>query len=140
MVKTIFRYIQGTKGLKLQYSKHGSPSIIGYCDASWATDPDDPRSTSDYVFTYRGGAISWNSRKQNTVALSSTEAEYLSLSAATQEAMWLRRRSIELSIEPEKPLLMHCDNTGAIDLSENARFSPRIKHIYVRHHFIKKAL
>lgn len=88
-----------------------------------------------------GGAISWNSRRQSTVALSSTEAEYLALSAATQEALWLRRLAIELVImKPDQPLVIYCDNKGAIDLSKNSRFSARTKHIDVRHQFIKEKI
>ena len=139
MVKRIFRYIQGTKTLRLTYSKEGDCHLRGYCDASWATDPEDRRSTTGYVFMLHGAAISWTSKRQSTVALSSTEAEYLSLSAATQEALWLRRLAVELLIShPEEPLTIYCDNKGAIDLSTNAHFSGRTKHIDVRHSFIKK--
>lgn len=138
MIKRIFRYLQGTKDLVLKYSAKESSDIVGYCDASWASNTDDPRSTTGYVFTCQGGAISWNSRKQTTVALSSTEAEYLSLSAATQEAIWLRRLSMQLLIKEDAALQIFCDNKGAIDLSKNSKFSARTKHINVRHHFIKE--
>ena len=141
MIKRIFRYVQGTKNLALTYTKNADTNITGYCDASWATDPADPRSTTGYVFSVQGGAICWNSRKQSTVALSSTEAEYLSLSSATQEALWLNRLAQELLIVPSNtPLLIHSDNKGAIDLSKNSRFSGRTKHINVRHHFIKGSI
>ena len=133
------RYLQGTKHLKLTYTKKSDGNLTGYCDASWATNTEDPRSTSGFVFILQGAAISWNSRKQPTVALSSTEAEYLSLSAATQEALWLNRLSQELVIVPkETPLMIYCDNKGAIDLGKNSKFSSRTKHINVRHHFIKE--
>ena len=90
---------------------------------------------------FQGGAISWNSRRQTTVALSNTEAEYLSLSAAAQEALWLRRLAQELQImQLNQPLLIFCDNKGAIDLSQHSRFSGRTKHINVRHHFVKEKI
>lgn len=80
-------------------------------------DPQDRRSISGYIFMLQSGAISWNSRRQTTVVLFSTEAEYLSLSAATQDALWLRRLAGELLIiKPEEPQDIYCDNKGAIDL------------------------
>ena len=140
-VKRIFRYLQNTKNLCLRYSKDGESNIIGYYDASWAPDAEDPRSTTGYVFSIQGGAIAWNSRRQATVALSSTEAEYLSLAAATQEALWLNRLAQELLIIPKgTPLVIYCDNKGAIDLSRNSKFSARTRHINVRHHFVKESI
>ena len=139
-VKRILRYLQGTKQLGLRYSKQGETQLLGYCDASWATNKEDPRPVSGYVFTLQGSAISWNSRRQQTVAMSSTEAEYLSLSSAVQEMMWLRGITIELEIHSSRPSLIMCDNKGAIDLSSNAKFSTRKKHINVRHYFIKEKI
>ena len=116
MVKRIFRYVQGTKNLALTYSRNGDTNITGYCDASWATDPENPRSTTGYMFSVQGGAICWNSRRQSTVALSSTEAEYLSLSsttqeALTQEALWLNRLAQELSIVPNNTPYLYTVST-----------------------------
>ena len=139
-VKRVFRYLQG-KHLCLRYSKDADCNLNGYCDASWVSDPVDSRSTTGYIFGLQGGAICWNSRRQSTVALSSTEAEYLSLSAATQEALWLNRLAQELLIvEKGKPLLIYCDNKGAIDLSKNSKFRARTKHINVRHYFVKNSI
>ncbi|XP_031782193.1 secreted RxLR effector protein 161-like [Nasonia vitripennis] len=133
MVKRVLRYVQGTKDFKLRYCRDADSQLIGYCDASYAADSDDPRSTTGYVFTMQGAAVSWNSKRQPTVALSSTEAEYLSLSAATQESVWLQRLTSQLLItRNEEPLVVYCD------MSENSRFSARTKHTNVRHHFIKE--
>ena len=88
----------------------------------------------------QGAAISWNSRRQQTVVMSSTEAEYLSLSSAVQEMMWLTGMTIELEIQSSRPSLIMCDNKGVIDLSSNAKFSSRTKHINVRHYFIKEKI
>jgi len=90
-VKRILRYLKGTKHMKLRFSNKGSDSIVGYSDADWAGDWEDRRSTTSYLFMSQGGAISWNSKKQPTVALSTTEAEYMALTSASQEALWLRR-------------------------------------------------
>ena len=129
------------KDLKLQYSKSAETSLTGYCDASWTTDSDYPKSKSGYIFMLQGGVVSWNCRRQATLAMSSTEAEYLSLSAATQEALWLNRLAAEHLIVPkDMPLTIYCDNKGAIDLSKNSRFSARTKQINVRDYFIKESI
>ena len=87
-VKRVFRYLKGTIDLKLQYQSDGE-NLLGYSDADWANDVDDRHSTTSNVFTMSGGAISWLSQKQTTVALSTAEAEYIALGSATQEAIWL---------------------------------------------------
>ena len=138
LVKKVFRYLQGTKDNKLQYSKSGSSQLQGYAGASWATNLEDSRSVTGYVFVLQGAAVCWNSRKQPTVALSSTKPEYLALSSTTQEAIWMRNFCLELYLIDPGPITVPCDNTGAIDLGKNPQFSPRTKHINIRHHFVKE--
>ncbi|XP_055605667.1 uncharacterized protein LOC129753844 [Uranotaenia lowii] len=87
-VKKIISFLKGTTTKKLEYSKRGSSELVGFSDADWGGDPDNRMSTTGYVFTMQGGAISWNVKKQPTVALSSCEAEYMTLSRTIQEAMW----------------------------------------------------
>ena len=90
-VKRILRYIRGTSNFGLKFSADDKePLIYGYSDADWAGDIETRRSTSGYVFQIGNSTISWCSRKQSSVAKSSTEAEYIALSFATQEAIWLR--------------------------------------------------
>ena len=91
-VKRIFRYLKGSIDLCLKYTYSGSEyDLLGYSDANWGRDIDDRRSTTGYTFLCCNGAISWNSKKQPTVALSPTEAEYMAACEATKEAMWLRK-------------------------------------------------
>ena len=140
-VKRVFRYLQGTKHLCLRYSRDADCKLNDYCDSSWASDPVDSRSTTEYIFGLQGAAVCWNSRRQSTVSLSSTEVEYLPLSAATQEALWLNKLAQELLIvEKDKSLLIYCTNKGAIDLSKNFKFSARTKPINVRHYFVKSSI
>lgn len=127
-VKRILRYLKGTIDLRLEFRKDAERNIIGYADADWAADIDERRSTTGYVFTLQDGAISWNSKKQATVALSTTEAEYMALTSATQEVMWLRGIAGEVGLDITKPTVIYCDNRGAIDLSANANHSARTKH------------
>jgi hypothetical protein len=84
VAKRVLRYLKGTINSKLTFKKNNA-NIVGYCDADWATDKEDRRSCSGYIFIFQGAAVSWCSKRQPTVALSSTEAEYMSLSTAIQQ-------------------------------------------------------
>jgi hypothetical protein len=137
-VKRIMRYLKGTIKAKLLYSKDGNQEIVGYCDADWASDSDDRRSVTGYCFIKQNGPISWSSKRQKTVALSTTEAEYMSLSTACQEALWLRQFQQDLLVDGNSNInstLIRCDNRSAIDLSYASGYHARTKHIDIRHHF-----
>lgn len=140
-VKRIFRYLNGTKDLKLRYSKHvneNSHEIHGFCDSDYASDLNKRRSCAGYLFKMSNGAITWYSKRQPTVALSTAEAEYLSMSSAIQEALWLKQLASELDQSlANKSIKLKCDNQSALDLSKSDGFSNRTKHIDVRHHFIR---
>ena len=135
-VKRIFRYLKGTSELWLLYKRETDSEISGYSDADWAGDLNDRKSTSGYLFKLGSAAISWKSKKQTSVALSTAEAEYMALSAATQEAMWLRRLLTELKCNTESPTTIHEDNQSAMALAQNSVFHARSKHIDIRHHFV----
>lgn len=138
-VKHVLRYLRGTSGFKLVYKKDADSSIVGYCDADWGSDLDERKSTSGNVFLAQGGAISWMCKKQPTVALSTCEAEYMSVSAAVQEASWWRGLSALLD-NNDDPIEIRCDNQSCIAIAKNGGYNPRTKHIDIRHHFIKDAL
>lgn len=137
-VKRIFRYLKGTLGLTLIYSKDPNSDIVGYCDADWASDIDERRSATGYVFKFQGAPITWATKRQTTVALSTAEAEYMALSAATQEAVWLRNFNREFKIVPCIPTQIFCDNKSAIDLAHTSIHHSRSKHIDIRHHFVRE--
>ena len=86
-VKRIMRYLKGTSDLGLLYTKEGSSKCVGYSDSDWGGDLDDRKSTSGYLFLIGGGSVSWRSKKQSSVALSTAEAEYMALASAGQEAI-----------------------------------------------------
>jgi hypothetical protein len=114
---------------------------FGYVDADWASDINDRRSITGYVFVLANGAVSWSSKKQTSVALSSTEAEYMAASAATKEAIWIWTLIRELNMIPSpKPTLLLLDNQSAMSLAKNSVFHDRTKHISIRHHFIREQL
>ena len=139
-LKRVLRYLKGTKDLGILYSKAEKDSCIGYTDADWAGDQDDRRSISGYVFLLSGGAISWKSQKQRCVALSTAEAEYVAMSTATQEAIWLRQLIAEITSSEETPILVYEDNQSAIAIARNPQFHGRTKHIDIRHHYVREEI
>ena len=137
-VKRVLRYLKGTMNYGLCYSKADDNQLVGFSDADWAGDLDRRRSTSGYTFHVGLSLVSWSSRKQVTVARSSTEAEYVALSSATQEAIWLRRLLSDISSQECPTTLINEDNQGAIELSKNAKHHERTKHIDIAHHFVRE--
>ena len=142
-VKRIIQYLKGTANFELAFITRGSLSnqpIIGYVDADWAGDQEDRKSTTGFIFQIFGCTVRWQSIKQKSVALSSTEAEYMALSDATREAVWLRRFLLELGIPITSPTIMYEDNQGTIALVENPIRHKRSKHIDIRYHYTRDAL
>ena len=129
-VKWIFRYLRGSSKSCLSF---GSSKLVleGYTDADMAGDLDNRKSTSGYLFTSAGGAISWQSKLQKCVALSTIEAEYIVANEAGKEMLWMKQFLQELGLMQDK-YVVHCDSQSAIDLSKNATFHSRSKHIEVR--------
>ena len=115
--KRILRYLSKTIDYGIEYTKRIG-KLEGYSDADWAGDHADRRSTSGYVFQLANGAITWASRKQNSVALSTCEAEYMALSATTQEVIWLGRLLEEMRSEQQEPTTIWEDNQGAISTAK----------------------
>ena len=137
-VKRILRYLKGTHNFGLLYKKSNSSNCEGFSDSDWAGDVNDRKSTSGYIFQVGDTAISWRSRKQSCVALSTAEAEYIALSQAAQEAIWLRQLYTDLQGEPPKPITVYEDNQAAICLSKNPQGHGRSKHIEIKYHFIRE--
>lgn len=137
-VKRIIRYLKGTSDNRLEYSVTGNPQLTGYTDADWGGDEENRRSTSGYVFSKMGGAISWNCKRQEVVALSTCEAEYIALSRTTQEALWWQQMLKQVYGDIQVPIL--CDNQSAICVARNQGYNPRTKHISIRYHFVREAL
>ncbi|KAH0818354.1 hypothetical protein GEV33_004437 [Tenebrio molitor] len=136
--KRILRYLKNTENLGLMFKKSGQ-ELVGYADADWGASIDDRRSYTGYVFNFANVAVSWESRKQRTVAMSSTEAEYMALSESTKEAIHLRRFLSEVLDQPSTTIIFN-DNQGAGQLSKNNVFHNRTKHVDIRHHFIREAV
>lgn len=138
-VKRVLRYINGTLNYGLKFTVNQEvPELVAYADADWAGDIDTRRSTSGYVFQFGGCTVSWSSKRQPTVAKSSTEAEYVALSSATQEAVWLRRLMKDLGKTVDKSTTIYEDNQGAQELARNPKYHNRTKHIDICHHFVRE--
>lgn len=140
-VKWLLRYLKGTSKVGLVYrgNQHNNHIVEGYCDSDFAGDLDKRRSLSGYVFTFGGNTVSWKSSLQHVIALSSTEAEYVALTEAVKEALWLRGFISELGFV-QKKVSIHCDSQSAIHLTKNSVFHERTKHIDVKLHFVRDIL
>jgi hypothetical protein len=135
--KRVLRYLKNTENLGLMFKKSGQ-ELVGYADADWGASIDDRRSYTGYVFNFANAAVSWESRKQRTVAMSSTEAEYMALSESTKEAIHLRRFLSEVLDQPSTTIIFN-DNQGAGQLSKNHVFHNRTKHVDIRHHLYTRS-
>ena len=136
--KGVLRYLSGTINYGITYGKTKG-NLLGFCDADYAGDLDTRRSTTGYVFLYNGGAITWQSKRQPTVAASTTEAEYMAAAAAVKEGLWLRKLAAELELlDGGLAVDIMADNQSAIKLLRNPISSLRSKHIDVVHHFARE--
>ena len=140
--KRIMRYLKGTVnfGLTLGRQENETIDLVGWTDSNWAQDPDSRCSVGGFIFDIAGGSISWSSKKQPTVALSTVEAEYMAASNATKEAIWLRVLLTDMGYPQSTATLIHADNQGCIALARNPVSHSRAKHIDIRHHFIRERI
>ena len=151
--KSLLRYTSKTRNVGLHFGPFSParlPTALVFSDADWAGEIENRRSTSAYVCTISDGtpnsthtAISWSSKQQPTIALFSTEAEYMALTQACKEAIWIRRLLTELSTEmtpydTAAPITIFADNQGSMALAKNPEFHSRTKHIGIQHHFIRE--
>ena len=134
-VKRIVRYLRGTTHYGLLFNRNGSKAIIGYSDADWGGDTSDCKSMTSYLFQIGGTAITWQSTKQSCVALSTAEAEYVALSGAAQEAIWLKQLNQDLT-KISEPVAIYVNKQSAIAIAKNPQFHGRVKHINFKYHFI----
>ncbi|KAK8636304.1 hypothetical protein V6N13_005008 [Hibiscus sabdariffa] len=141
-VKNILKYLRRTKDVFLVFVDEEELGIKCYTDASFQTDKDDSRSQSGFVFCHNEGAVSWNSSKQDTVADSTTEAEYVAANEATKEAVWIKKFISELGVVPSisDAIELHCDNNGANAQAKEPRSHERSKHILRRFHLIREII
>ncbi|GAU50271.1 hypothetical protein TSUD_131240 [Trifolium subterraneum] len=137
-IKRIMRYVKGTTDFGILYSKtNESLQLDGWSDSDYAGDLDDRKNTSGYVFMLGSGVISWSSKKQPIVTLSTTEAKFVAAASSACQSLWLRNVLEHLGLKQKGTTLIHCDNSSSINLSKNPILHGRCKHIDVRFHFLR---
>jgi hypothetical protein len=137
-LKHTLAYLKGTMDYGITYKYGRSLRPFGYVDADYAGDIDGLRSTEGHIFFVAGGPISWASKRQETVALSTVEAEYTAFTRASQQAMWINKFLSEVAMEQDMPTNILTNNQGAIANTVNYKNHRRTKHIRVKYHFVKE--
>ena len=151
-VKRIVRYLSGSGDLKIRYTHNSEdqnftegyfsgilPGVMtSYVDADYATCKETRRSVTGYIFLLAGGPVSWNSGKQPSVALSTTEAEYMAAASAVQELVWLKQLQIQLSLKVPRTMTLYEDNQSTIFLADGQGEHQRSKHIDVKYRYVQE--
>lgn len=139
-LKQVLRYIQGTVSYGLVFDRSSKILLVGYSDNSHNVDMDDGRSTTGHIFYLNDSPITWCSTKQETVALSSCEAEFMAATEAAKQAIWLQELLGEIIGKLSEKVTIRVDNKSAIALTRNPVFHGRSKHIHTRYHFIRECV
>lgn len=135
----IWKYLIGTPNTGVSYGQSRDLKIQGYCDSDWGGDYPTRKSTTGYLFTLNGGAISWNSRLQKTVALSSCEAEYMALKEAIKEQIWFKALFEQIpGLSRIYDTTLFTDSQSAIALAKNPEHHARTKHVDIQYHFVRQ--
>ncbi|KAG8486018.1 hypothetical protein CXB51_019401 [Gossypium anomalum] len=137
--KRMLRYIKGTLRLGMLFKKEKELKLIGYSDSDWAGCIDDMKSTSGYFFTLGSSVFCWCSKKQQTIAQSTAEAEYIAAATAVNQAIWLRKLLFDLNEEQLKPTEIKVDNQSAVAIAKNPVFHGKTKHFKIKFHFVREA-
>ncbi|XP_047252355.1 uncharacterized mitochondrial protein AtMg00810-like [Capsicum annuum] len=135
IAKRTLRYIKGTVDYGIWFKREEQGQLMGYSDSDWA-ESVDMKSTSGYAFTVGSGMFSWNSRKQDVVAQSSAEAEYIAAAGASNQALWLRKILRDLEKNQIEATVIKVDNKSSISMAKNPLQHGRSKHINVKFHTI----
>ncbi|XP_068305139.1 secreted RxLR effector protein 161-like [Pyrus communis] len=138
--KKVLRYLQRTKKYLLVYKKGSGLELIGYNDSDFAGCLDSLKSTLGYIFTLANGAVSWKSVKQDTIATSTIQVEFVACYEGTSQAIWLRNfiSSLKIMDSITKPVQIWCDNKAAIFYSKNNKRSSETKHLNTKYALIRK--
>ncbi|KAF7761077.1 hypothetical protein Agabi119p4_10486 [Agaricus bisporus var. burnettii] len=137
-MKHTLAYVKSTTHYGITYCHDSNIKPLGYVDADYAGDTDRRRSTEGHIFFVAGGPVSWASKRQDTVALSTVESEYMAFSRAVQQGIWITSFMDEIGLPQDTPVLIYADNNGAIANTQNYKNHRRTKHIDIRYHFVKE--
>lgn len=141
-LKQCLRYLQGSSsyGMMFERTSPKVPKLIGYSDSSYNVDPDDRRSMTGHIFYLGRSPITWTSQKQDTIAFSSCEAEFMAGAEAARQAIWLCDLLSEITGRAREKVMIRIDNQSVIALTRNPVFHGRSKHILTRYHFIQECV
>ncbi|XP_071925747.1 secreted RxLR effector protein 161-like [Coffea arabica] len=136
--KRILRYVKGTVDYGIRFSQVKNFNFHGFSDSDWAGCADDMRSTSGYCFIFGSGIFSWCSKKQDVIAQSTAEAEYVAAAAAVNQALWIRKLMTDLHMKQEDCTQIFVDNEAAISISNNPVFHGKTKHFKIKLYFLRE--
>jgi hypothetical protein len=137
-VTRIFKYLKGTMTYGLWYPKNQNFQLTAYSDADWANYVDERKRTSGGAFFLGDSLVSWLSKKQGSISLSTTEVEYIVVSTYCTQILWMIQTLADLKVTYVYPIPLHYDNTSAISLSKNPVLHSKSKHIPIKYHFIRE--
>eukprot|EP00253_Pinus_taeda_P014456 PITA_14456 len=137
-VKRIFKYLQGTQNYGLWYPRDTDLTLHAYTDADWDGSVDDRKSTSGGAFFMGSRLVSWFSKKQSSIALSTAEAEYVAVASCCTQLLWMMQNLQDFQISCTPPIPILCDNTSAISISKNPVMHSKTKHIPIKYHFLRE--
>eukprot|EP00253_Pinus_taeda_P031054 PITA_31054 len=135
-IKRILRYLKGNSDFGLWYPKNSTLTVTAYNDADWAGSIDDWKSTSGNAFFLGDCLVSWLSKKQSSISLSTTECKYIAATDCCTQILWMKEALKDLDICTNQPITIYCDNTSAISLNKNPVMHSRTKHIPIKYHFL----
>lgn len=140
-IKRVLRYLKGSLDINLKYTRQDyNEYLTGFVDSDWGgSEGTDRKSTTGYLFQlYENCTVCWNTKRQASVAVSSTEAEYMALFEAVKEALWLKSLATSININILKPIVIYEDNNGCISIAKNPTSHKRSKHIDIKYHFSRE--
>ncbi|EOY13469.1 Cysteine-rich RLK (RECEPTOR-like protein kinase) 8 [Theobroma cacao] len=138
--KRVLRYVKGTVSFGLKFYKNGKQKLLSYCDSDWGGSLEDLKSTGGYCFSFGSVVFAWNSKKQDIVAQSCAEAEYVATASAANRAIWLRKILQDLKFSCEEPTTLCIDNKFAISIAKNPVDHGRTKHIRIKFHALREVV
>ncbi|XP_019095577.1 PREDICTED: uncharacterized protein LOC109130463 [Camelina sativa] len=140
LLERILHYLKGSPGQGIWMGKNSNTDLVGYCDADWGGDKTDRRSVTGYCTFIKGNLVTWKTKKQKVVSMSSAESEYPAMRKFTTELTWLKALLEDLHIKTTTPIPMHCDNQAAIHIATNSVFHERTKHIELDCHKVREKI
>lgn len=136
--KRILRYVKGTVDYEIKYAISDQFQLVGYSDSDWAGSVDDMKSTTGFCFSLGSGVINWCSKKQEIIAQSTAEAEFIAATAAANQAIWLRKILQDLCLKQQESTQIFVDNQAAISISSNPTFHGKTKHFKIKFYFLRE--